>query len=228
VIPEASQGVQAWDRYAYTNNNPVCWNDPTGHCPFCIIAALIIGAILLAGDTPQNTTPPVTADGNASNLGDLLTLGLEHADDANIIGEGLQSLQDDPSVQAAQDRIVDDITNNPMYGKESYSAPDTSDTFTANGPSGDWRQAALENNQAFFMVHTGSLSATKTSVGADGTLTTRWVVSDTFDYTPDFNGHGFAYNFFAVPIHLIYNTLLGAEERLPTNAYWDETIPPDE
>ena len=37
IIPEAVQGVQAWDRYAYTNNNPVKYTDPTGHsvddCP---------------------------------------------------------------------------------------------------------------------------------------------------------------------------------------------------
>jgi len=31
LIPEASQGTQAWDRYAYGNNNPVKYNDPTGH-----------------------------------------------------------------------------------------------------------------------------------------------------------------------------------------------------
>jgi RHS repeat-associated protein len=31
LIPEQSQGAQAWDRYAYVNNNPVRHNDPTGH-----------------------------------------------------------------------------------------------------------------------------------------------------------------------------------------------------
>ena len=32
IIPEASQGVQAWDRYAGMNNNAVRYNDPSGHC----------------------------------------------------------------------------------------------------------------------------------------------------------------------------------------------------
>jgi RHS repeat-associated protein len=31
IIPEQTQGVQAWDRFAYVNNNPVRYNDPTGH-----------------------------------------------------------------------------------------------------------------------------------------------------------------------------------------------------
>ncbi len=40
LIPEQSQGVQAWDRYAYTNNSPIIYFDPSGRtitipCIFC-------------------------------------------------------------------------------------------------------------------------------------------------------------------------------------------------
>jgi RHS repeat-associated protein len=35
IIPEQSQGVQAWDRYGYVKNNPVRYADPTGHDVGC-------------------------------------------------------------------------------------------------------------------------------------------------------------------------------------------------
>jgi RHS repeat-associated protein len=46
LIPEASQGVQAWDRYAFVNNNPIIYTDPNGHFLF---ASALIGAVLSAG-----------------------------------------------------------------------------------------------------------------------------------------------------------------------------------
>ncbi|NPV85710.1 MAG: RHS repeat-associated core domain-containing protein, partial [Anaerolineae bacterium] len=227
LVPEG-QGVQAWDRYAFANNNPVKYTDTSGHCIFCLVAAIGGGVIL--GTAIYNNfihTPSAPANGDASNLLGLLLLGYEHAGHANIVGEGLQSLQDDPSVQAAQGRIVDQIHDDQSYGHEAYSMPDISENFTANGPGRKWWLAALEGNQAFFMVHTGTLSATNTTVAADGTISTTWIISDNFDYLPDFKNHGFdEYNFFAVLIYPVYNVLLGAAEQYPTSASWQETIPP--
>ncbi len=48
LVPEPGN-PQAWDRYAYVNNNPLRYNDPTGHCPWCI--AIGVGALIGAGVT---------------------------------------------------------------------------------------------------------------------------------------------------------------------------------
>lgn len=48
IIPQ-SQGTQAYDRYAYTNNNPVRYNDPTGHCVdgiTTLLCAAAFGALI--------------------------------------------------------------------------------------------------------------------------------------------------------------------------------------
>jgi RHS repeat-associated protein len=37
LIPEQSQGAQAWDRFGYANNNPVRYTDPTGHSIDCAV-----------------------------------------------------------------------------------------------------------------------------------------------------------------------------------------------
>gem|GEM_PF-1646566 len=44
IIP-LGQGVQAFDRYAYVNNSPVVYNDPSGHCAICMI---VLGVALVA------------------------------------------------------------------------------------------------------------------------------------------------------------------------------------
>ena len=53
IIPLQTQGVQAWDRYAGMNNNPVRYNDPSGHCVFCWLADQISGGIRWTINNPQ-------------------------------------------------------------------------------------------------------------------------------------------------------------------------------
>ena len=64
IIPESSQGTQAWDRMGYVNNNPITYNDPNGHwmCgdlydPGCAENALETAQYLKA--TSQLSTPKV-------------------------------------------------------------------------------------------------------------------------------------------------------------------------
>jgi len=48
IIPEAGNPM-AWDRYAYVNNNPIRFNDPSGHCPECLVMGGIMGIGALIG-----------------------------------------------------------------------------------------------------------------------------------------------------------------------------------
>jgi RHS repeat-associated protein len=43
VIPDPYTPL-SYDRYAYANNSPINFNDPTGHCPICIIAWVALNA----------------------------------------------------------------------------------------------------------------------------------------------------------------------------------------
>jgi len=236
IIPQPGS-PQGWDRYAYTNNNPVKYSDPSGHCPICIVAALVIGVIVLTGDTPKATPPPPPSNANASTFGDLLQLGIGHATSANIVGEGLQDLQNDPSVKGAQDDILEKIRSDPNYEKQPFEVPISEpEDFTANGPDGNWVTGALTGNPSFWMVHTATLYATNAKVSADGTITATWKVDDQFDYIPDWKGRSaelksdpvryFAYNGFAQFIAPLYHGLLQAPP-YRTNAYWDQTHPPE-
>jgi hypothetical protein len=39
VVPDTTN-PQDWNRYTYGRNNPILYNDPDGHCPICISAAI--------------------------------------------------------------------------------------------------------------------------------------------------------------------------------------------
>ena len=52
-----TQGTQAWDRYAFVNNNPVRYNDPTGHDIGPAIMAA--GATLMAIGLIMSFIPPI-------------------------------------------------------------------------------------------------------------------------------------------------------------------------
>jgi hypothetical protein len=206
----------------HVRNNPINYSDPTGH--------------FACGDGIEDERCE-PSDAKASNFGDLLKLGIDHVPSAIIVGEGLQNLQNDPSVKGAQRDIIKDIRSDPRYGKQSFNfSVSEPEDFTANGPDGNWLTGARTGNPSFWMVHTANLFATYTKVTADGTISTTWKVEDQFDYIPDWEGRVeglktdpvryFAYNGFAQLIAPIYHGLLQATP-YRTYAYWDDTIPPE-
>ncbi|MBV6397135.1 MAG: hypothetical protein HFACDABA_02740 [Anaerolineales bacterium] len=55
IVPTSTQGTQAWDRYAFVNNNPVRYNDPTGHS--------------ITGDGDEDGSDNLCSDSKANNIG---------------------------------------------------------------------------------------------------------------------------------------------------------------
>jgi RHS repeat-associated protein len=87
IIPEESQGTQAWDRYAFVNNNPVRYTDPSGHCPICATALIgaaiggIVGAVgytayVAATGSEWNSTHFWMATGGGAVAGALIGTGV--------------------------------------------------------------------------------------------------------------------------------------------------------
>jgi len=48
-LPPVPTNTNAFDRYAYSLNNPIRYTDLTGHCPFCVAVALTFGAVTPVG-----------------------------------------------------------------------------------------------------------------------------------------------------------------------------------
>lgn len=58
IIPDLSN-PQSWNRFSYTANNPVLYNDPDGHCaPACPVIVLLVGIVALTAVYYATVPPP--------------------------------------------------------------------------------------------------------------------------------------------------------------------------
>jgi RHS repeat-associated protein len=67
IVPDP-KNPQAWNRFSYALNNPIRYNDPSGHCPICLVAVLVIGAVLLTGDSVAPPPPPDPAQATIEQI----------------------------------------------------------------------------------------------------------------------------------------------------------------
>ena len=86
MIPQY-QGVQAWDRYAYVNNSPINFNDPSGHC--LILCTAIIGGAIGAIVGAVGYTAYTIATGREFNTGHMLLAAGGGAAAGALIGTGV-------------------------------------------------------------------------------------------------------------------------------------------
>ncbi len=87
IVPEVTQGVQAWDRYAYANNSPINYNDPSGHC--LILCTAIIGGAIGAIVGAVGYTAYTIATGREFNTGTMLLAAGGGAAAGALIGTGV-------------------------------------------------------------------------------------------------------------------------------------------
>jgi RHS repeat-associated protein len=57
IIPEPYNSL-AYDRYQFVYSNPIKYIDPDGHCPWCVVATVIIIATLMQSCSAPATQPP--------------------------------------------------------------------------------------------------------------------------------------------------------------------------
>jgi RHS repeat-associated protein len=120
IVPTSTQGTQAWDRYAFVNNNPVRYTDPTGHR--CVAAeGEDDGCLNDDGSTGSGFTGTASSSsGPASNV----AKGCGGFGQRNCQGDLVDIVQKD-----------DDVTkwpNNPNNpNNPHYSLPTPDDIFIA-------------------------------------------------------------------------------------------------
>jgi RHS repeat-associated protein len=217
IIPEASQGVQAWDRYAYTNNNPIKYNDPSGH------------------SIPWNPPCLILCDNKASSLVELMLLALLKREEAEITGEALDDIENDKSLAETRNKDIEDIKTDPRYGKAEFDK----DLGRRPNEFGNYGKGMLDD--AFENIQTLKLRSqtwtvrnanvtTSVDVSKTGDMTFNYSLDDTLDLVPDwFSGKrvgwkGFAYNVITTYGLIEWHGILGAS-RMKTKANWSYTVP---
>ncbi len=158
VIP-ASQGTQAWDRYAFVNNNPVRYTDPTGHGVDCGVG----------GNEPCPDEPPdktYCEDPQASNYS---TEGIctYSGDESNSDSVGA-NLPMNISFPIYSDPYYLFLGGINIQGQVAITAIDgssTSFTYDQNGKPVFRQNIDLGNNTSATFTSLGNFGYTKTAQG---------------------------------------------------------------
>ena len=234
IVPTSTQGTQAWDRYAYTNNNPVRYNDPTGH------SAEAQGDEDGSDDAETCYRP---GDGNcyeAEEFYQMLVLALSKADTIYLTGGAIEKLKNDPALLEFQRLVTARAITDPRYGKSGFFFQMTAEDGITFGGQRDgapmeeqimnpfdsaysetWDVAA---NELTWMVRAADVNATA-FVGTDGNITINYALDDRFDLRPDWNNKGIAYNVVTSVLGTVWHDLMGASQP-NVYAYWTTVVNP--
>jgi hypothetical protein len=91
IIPSQTDPL-SWDRYCYTLNNPVRYNDPSGHCPWCVVIGAVVGAAVGYGAQVVNNYQNDVANPWTTNISAEAILGGAVAGATVGLGVGVVSV----------------------------------------------------------------------------------------------------------------------------------------
>jgi RHS repeat-associated protein len=98
IVPTGTQGTQAWDRYAFVNNNPVRYTDPTGH-------------FLDSLNTFTLSVPVITFGVKIGGFGPSFNGGLTWAFDLRPTKNFVSYLQNNPDLTKLPDQFSNFLTD---------------------------------------------------------------------------------------------------------------------
>jgi RHS repeat-associated protein len=151
IIPEQSQGVQAWDRYAYTNNNPLLYTDPSGHCIICIAVGI---AILAAATSPiwqpqieQLRQPRIQNDPNGSGCTNSLTSCyqqgiLAELESGHVEEDEFNQLMETVATDMEEGMVLPNPVGGLLTGRDTFDTP-----FYNGGGRGGLENPPYESSQ---------------------------------------------------------------------------------
>ncbi len=225
IVPLASQGVQAFNRYAYTNNNPVKYNDPTGHrveCGGCQLWDMIVTGIKQSIGRTY-----VYKNNQANNLSELMTLAFFREPKAEIVGDARNAIATDKVLLTKQGEVVNSIMGLPQYRHEDFSLEHTWDSITF-GEMGNGNMLEDATHSQTWTVRAASVKA-EFYASQSGDITIDYELTDVLDLKPDWwsgtrtGFSGFFYNVVTSFAEPIWHGALGASY-MDTTAHWQTVI----
>lgn len=226
IIPGAGQS-QAWDRYSYTQNNPVRYTDPTGH------------SWTECGDSRSGYRCKIHENqvkkAFAENLREMMSLALSKVDVIYLIGDALDKIKADPNFQDFRSNLIQGIMNrhefmnetfvwahteHVVFGGERDPAPMLLQLLDSHNPEYEetWRVA---KNELTWMLREATVSAS-VNVTSEGKVTIMYEVYDIFDLMPA-EGRTMEYNVISGTLGRIWHDQMGASAP-EVYAIWIETI----
>ena len=129
IVPLDTQGIQAWDRYAYVNNSPVTYTDPYGHCIWDLCIGETAFVIVLAAAATTAAVSAYYAAGGPEAVTDAVTqLGEQAADKLRSLAKssGPKPLTEDEKkhVDKLTKGIDDFLAKHPDLSEEAERVSD--------------------------------------------------------------------------------------------------------